>query len=149
MATVTRTARSSAPRDIVWEVLSRSADWADWSDVSASVREADGEGHPDGVGSIRQAWAAGLVKLREKVVTFEPETGTYEYVLLSGLPLKDYKSTVTLSDDGKGTKISWTSSAKPGLPLPLPGADQVNGVAMGLVIGRLVKALAAEADRRA
>ena len=47
MATITRTARIAAPRDVVWDTLTASADWADWTDLSSSVRERDGEGHPD------------------------------------------------------------------------------------------------------
>ena len=147
MATITRTARIAAPRDVVWDTLTASADWADWTDLSSSVRERDGEGHPDGVGAVRQIWAGGVAKDREEVVTFDADAGIYEYVLLSGLPIKDYRGRAELVADGDHTVVTWTSQGKP--PLPIPGADRVNGVAMGLVIGRLLSGLEAEAERRA
>lgn len=147
MATVTLTRTTSAPPDVVWEVLTRSADWAEWSDFTDSVREREGTDHPDGVGSVRTGWAAGLVPVREEVVTFEPDTHTYAYRLLSGLPVRDYRSTVTITAEDGGSVISWTASGKP--PLPLPLADQASGLAMRVVLGRLVGALAKEAHSRA
>lgn len=144
MASATVTVTSAAPPDVVWDVLTRSADWDTWSDLSNSVREQEGTGHPDGVGSIRSAWAAGLVQVREEVITFDPERHVYAYTLLSGLPVRDYTSTVTLSPDGDGTRITWEPDGRP--PLPLPGADRILGLALRGAMWRTATALARHAE---
>ncbi|CAN5175782.1 hypothetical protein BH23ACT9_BH23ACT9_35230 [soil metagenome] len=82
---------------------------------------AEGEGHPDGVGSVREVWTAGLVPTRERVVTFDPDRGDYEYVMTAGPPLRDYRGRVRLTEDGEGTAVHWTATFRP--PLQLPGAD--------------------------
>ena len=145
MATATVTVTSAALPDVVWDVLTRSADWDQWSDLTNSVRERDGQDHPDGVGSIRTAWGAGLVQIREEVITFDPERHVYAYKLLSGLPIRDYTSTVTLEATGNGTTITWVPEGR--APLPLPGADQVVGLGMKLAMARTAGALARQAER--
>ena len=146
MADITLTASTSAPPAVVWEVLTRSADWADWADFSNSIRERDGVDHPDGVGSIRKVWVAGLIPTREEVVTFDPDAGRYGYTLLSGPPVKDYQAAVSIDADGSGTRLTWNSTFRPALPLP--GADHLSGLGFKLILGRLLKALTAEAERR-
>lgn len=146
MASVTVTARAAATADVVWEVLTDSSGWADWSDFSDSVREREGLDDPDGVGSIRQAWTAGVMPAREEVVTFERDKGLYEYVILSGVPVRDYRGTVRLAEHNGTTTIDWTASFRPLLPVPLAGTALE--MVFRLVLGRTVRQLAGEAERR-
>lgn len=146
MADLTVTARSAAPRDVVWDVLVDSEGWAGWADFSDSVRTAEGRGHPDGVGAVREVWVGGVSRTRERVEVFDPEGGLYEYSLVGGPPLKDYRGRVRLADDGGGTRIEWRATFRP--PLPLPGADLATGTAFRLVLGRITRDLAREAERR-
>lgn len=139
-------AHADAPPEVVWDVLTRSADWADWSDFSDSVRERDGVGHPDGVGSVRAGWVAGLVAAREEVVTFDPDEWRYAYVAVSGVPLRDYRGTVTLAADGAGTRITWEATGRS--LLPIPGADLLNAALLRLVLGRQAGLLARAAERQ-
>lgn len=107
--TVTARSRSASPIEAVWERLADGATWKDWAWFPSSSLEREGVPAPDGVGAIRR-FGVGPIGSREEVVAFEPPTHL-AYVLLSGLPLRDYRSEVTLTptDDG-GTDIEWVSS---------------------------------------
>lgn len=146
MAQLDLHARISAPRAIVWEVLTDSDRWAEWADFTHSVRVSPGEEDLDGVGSVREVWTAGLIPTRERVEVFDPDRGRYEYTMLSGPPLKDCRATVTLADDGDGTTVGWTASFRP--VLPLPGADAVNAAVFRVILSRLLVALRRESERR-
>jgi hypothetical protein len=146
MADVSASARSAAPPQVVWDVLVDHDGWAGWTDVSDSVRIADGDGHPDGVGSVREVWFLSAIPLRETVVTFDPEGYEYAYAMDRVAVAKDYVGRVQLDADGDGTRIRWSVTARP--LLPLPGADQLNAGILRLVCGRLASGLAREAARR-
>jgi hypothetical protein len=102
---VTAYARSAAPPEDVWRDLVDATAWSRWSRIPHAVREREGVPAPDGVGSIRALGVGGRGS-REEVVVFEPP-GHFAYVLLSGLPLEEYRADVTLSADGDGTLITW------------------------------------------
>jgi hypothetical protein len=54
--------------------------------------------------------------MTERVTALEPEE-RFAYELLSGLPVKNYRGVVTLSDaDGGGTDIHWRSQFNPPWP---------------------------------
>ena len=44
--------------------------------------------------------------LRERVNVFEPPV-RFGYTVLSGMPVKDYQATITLTESGEGTEIVW------------------------------------------
>ena len=50
------------------------------------------------------------------VVRYDEPTH-YSYVLLSGLPVKDYRGDVTLEPVDGGTRITWRSTFQPKVPL--------------------------------
>ena len=148
MARIELTARADAPRDVVWEVLTASDDWADWAgEITHSVRVSEGEGHPDGVGAVRELWAAGVLPLRERVEAFDPDSGRYGYSLFAVPPVKDYLADVHLTGDGDATTIRWAVEVRS--ILPVPGASQLLAAGVKLVIGRLLSALVTESERRA
>jgi hypothetical protein len=77
--------------------------------------------------------------MHERVTAMEPEE-RFEYDLLSGLPIKNYHSVVTLSDaDGGGTDIRWASAFNP----PFPGSGFLWRGAMLKVITDVSERLAA------
>jgi uncharacterized protein YndB with AHSA1/START domain len=116
--TVVATRHSTAPIEAVWSLVSQADRWREWASFTVSKLERAGAPVPDGVGAIRN-FGFPVFTSREEVVAFEPPTHL-GYTLLSGLPLRDYRSDVTLtpSPDG-GTDIEWRSSFGP--PWPASG----------------------------
>lgn len=105
-------ADSSAPIDTVWQLVSTVSLWPTWSRHKLARLEREGAPSPDGVGAIRVLGVnpdkPGRVN-REEVVTFDPPTH-FGYALLSGLPVSDYRSDVTLASlPGGGARITWES----------------------------------------
>ena len=107
---VEATVRSAAPRDVVWAVIADGRSWHEWGRWQKTELEREGDPPPDGVGAIRRNVRRPVV-VREEVERWEPPS-RFGYKLLSGLPLRDYHSVVTLSVSGaKGdcTNIHWES----------------------------------------
>jgi uncharacterized protein YndB with AHSA1/START domain len=116
--TVVATRHSTAPIESVWPLVAEAARWRDWASFTVSRRERDGAPDPDGVGAIRN-FGFPVFTSREEVVAFEPPAHL-GYTLLSGLPLREYRSDVTLTPAaGGGTDIEWRSSFRP--PWPASG----------------------------
>ncbi|HMC38471.1 MAG TPA: SRPBCC family protein [Acidimicrobiales bacterium] len=105
-------ADTPAPIESVWHLLSAVETWPTWSRHKLARLERDGRPTPDGVGAIRVLGVnpAKPAKCnREEVVTFDAPTH-FGYKLLSGQPLDDYHSEVTLLPrPGGGTHITWES----------------------------------------
>jgi hypothetical protein len=105
-------AESAAPIETVWQLLTTVGTWPTWSRHKLARLERDGSPTPEGVGAIR---ILGLNPAkptkcnREEVVAFDAPTH-FGYTLLSGQPLDDYRSDVTLAArPGGGTRITWES----------------------------------------
>ena len=103
--------RSAAPPEVVWRLLVDATAWSRWSRIPNAEREREGTPPPDGVGSIRRLGPPGFAS-REEVVAFEP-VRHFAYILLSGLPVRDYRADVELSPDGDGTLITWRARVTP------------------------------------
>ena len=113
---VVATAQSSAPRDVVWNVIAEVQYYSDWGIWSRAELEREGAPDRQGVGAIRKLTKSPVVS-REEVIEFEPGERLV-YRLLSGLPVSDYIGAVSLSDDQGGTRITWRSqwtSRAPGM----------------------------------
>lgn len=99
----------SAPIDRVWSILADARSYRDWGVMSVSTLEREGSPEPDGVGAIRNL-GTGAVMSREEVVVFDPPHHL-GYVLLSGLPIENYRADVWLSELGVDrTRIVWSGS---------------------------------------
>lgn len=111
--TVVAVRHSSAPVEAVWSLLGTTSTWKDWGWFTVAELEREGEPAPDGVGAIKKLGlrAGGS---REEIVAYDPPTHL-AYRLLSGLPVRDYRSDVTLTPtpDG-GTSIEWRSTFRGG-----------------------------------
>lgn len=104
-----------APRDVVWRVMTDHVRYARWGRAGRVSMERVGDPDPDGVGAIR-VFHAGRSKVREEVVESEPPSRMV-YVLASGLPVRDYRSEMQLSQDGDITVLEWSSSFHARIPL--------------------------------
>jgi hypothetical protein len=98
-------ARSAASPEAVWRLLVDATAWKEWSRIPQAEREREGVPAPDGIGSIRRL-GLGRMGSREEVVAFEPPQH-FAYILLSGLPVREYRADVVLNPDGDGTLITW------------------------------------------
>jgi uncharacterized protein YndB with AHSA1/START domain len=141
---VEATARSKAPREVVWRVLADARAWSAWGDWQTTELEREGDPPPDGVGAIRR-FTRRPVTTREEVVLFDPPS-RLAYTLLSGIPVRDYRAEVTLSDaGGGGTNIHWESR----FDAKVHAMDPVMRRLVGTVIADIAQKVAAEADRQA
>jgi uncharacterized protein YndB with AHSA1/START domain len=142
---VTRVA--SAPREKVWDLVSTASSWKDWAGVMRSSLEREGDPAPDGVGAIRHL---GLPVLgsREEVVEWEPPSHL-GYVILSGLPVKNYRADIRLEEvapsDGSPvtTLIEWSGTFDP----KVPGTGPLLKAALRRIISRFAARAASHAAR--
>jgi hypothetical protein len=137
---IEHTARSRAPRSIVWQVLSDLRGWHTWGPWTET--EIDGDLRT--MVSERKRLTGRPYVMHERVTALEPEE-RFSYDLLDGLPIRNYHADVTLSDAGGGTDIRWASRFDP--PWPIFGGLWRG--AMLKVIRDVSERAAAEADRRA
>lgn len=115
--TVSHTCRSAAPPPVVFALLADSSTYPTWSQVDRYRMERPGFSAPHGVGEIRVLSSSWGIDVREEVVELV-ENRSMAYILLSGLPMHNYRGETVLKPlaDG-GTEICWTSTfaTRPGL----------------------------------
>lgn len=136
-------ATSPASPEAVWALLADATTWPEWSDFEeATIEQPDADGG-QGVGS-RRRFKVGRTRSREEIVAFEPPRHV-AYVLLSGLPVRDYRGDVVLTGTGNGgTDIHWHSEFRP----RIPGTGAFVVKKLGAFIQTLADALATAATRR-
>jgi Polyketide cyclase / dehydrase and lipid transport len=113
MKAIEAVATTSGSRAAVWDLLADAEKWAQWG--SWSKVEVEGGG-PQRPGAVRV-----LVKrpyrLRERVTDWVPGERT-GYELLDGMPVRGYRSTVTLEEAPTGgTVVRWRSTYEHAGPL--------------------------------
>jgi hypothetical protein len=102
-------ATSWATPAAVFSLLKNSDTWPRWSMFKSAELEQPGRDEPYGVGSIR-VFSTLVTRAREQVVELIADC-QLSYVLLSGLPFRNYRAEVRLtSPGGSGTRIDWTAS---------------------------------------
>lgn len=79
-------------------------------------RLRDGEGHPDGVGSLRQLKVGPLPPFEETVTVFEPPS-LIEYRICRGSPLRNHHGIIRFTPQGTGTRLDYTITFDPLIPL--------------------------------
>jgi hypothetical protein len=110
---VEHTAHSAAPRSEVWAKLADLETWHEWGPWKKTTLD----GGIRTMVSERTRLTGKPYVMTERVTALEPEE-RFEYDLLSGLPIKNYHSIVTLTDaSGGGTDIHWHSTFKSPWPL--------------------------------
>lgn len=100
---------SSAPIEIVFEVIADAPGWSRWNrSIGRALWETEGDPAPWGVGAVRALGAKSGPLSKERIIEFEPPRHQ-AYVIVSGpMPVKGYRADVRLTPtaDG-GTQISW------------------------------------------
>ncbi len=111
---VEATAWSAAPPAVVYGLLVDGLTWPAWSGHDAAEVIEEGEGDGDGVGAVR-VLHRGRTRSTERIVELVPGR-RLGYVLLSGLPLRDYRANVDLTPERDGTAIRWWSDFRGKVP---------------------------------
>lgn len=137
---VEATGWSPAPPSAVYRLLVDVASWPSWSGHKTAELVERGEGDGDGVGAVRILRRGG-VSSREQIVELVPDR-RLGYILLSGLPLRDYRANVDLTPERGGTAIRWYSDFE----AKLPGTGWLFRVALGRFMATAVESLAARAE---
>ncbi len=135
-------AHSRARRDVVWRILADGGSWSRWGPWTKSELEREGSPPPGGVGAIKRLVRRPMT-IREEVTEFEPQS-RYGYRLLSGLPARDYRAQVTLSDAADGTEIHWHSE----FDARFPGTGALVRRSLQTAVTDVASRLAREAERR-
>jgi hypothetical protein len=132
-------ARSRAPAAVIWPLVAEATRWKEWSWMTSTTLEREGDPAPDGVGALRR-FAVGPGGSQEEVVAWEPPHHL-GYVAVRGLPVRSYRADVHLDDDGAGTVVTWRCAL---VPL-VPGT----GAALAFALTRMVRGFALRVCRYA
>jgi hypothetical protein len=148
VAVVEASAHSKAPRGSVWAVVADLKGWKDWGPWEATDVLEEGSPDPNGEGAVRlmrssQRSMGRKPTLRERVNVFEPPM-RFGYTLISGVPLKDYQATITLTEAGEGTEIVWRLEFEG----KFPGAARITRSALEPFLRDVTGRIAREAERR-
>ena len=137
---VEATGWSPAPPSAVYRLLVDVSSWPSWSGHKTTELVERGEGDGDGVGAVRILRRGG-VSSREQIVELVPDR-RLGYILLAGLPLRDYRANVDLTPERGGTAIRWYSDFE----AKLPGTGWLFRLALGRFMATAVESLAARAE---
>ena len=133
-------ATSQAPAEVVWPLIGEAARWKEWSFLTRSGLDREGEPAPDGVGAIRRFTTLGMGS-REEVVAWEPPHHL-GYVILSGFPVRNYRGDVVLTADGGRTTLTWSSS----FDTKIPGTGRLMHEVLFFIIRRFAAGVVRAAD---
>ena len=78
-------------------------------------RLRDGEGHPDGVGSVRLNQVLPLPAFEETITAFTP-CSLIEYRITRGSLLRDHHGIIRFTPQGTGTRLDYTVTFSPKVP---------------------------------
>jgi hypothetical protein len=101
-------APSTAPPDAVFAIVAKGARWPACTPIGSFELESPGAGAAEGPGAIR-VFRTGPVKSREQIVESNAPR-RLAYVLVSGMPLRDYRADIELEPVGDGTLLHWRAS---------------------------------------
>jgi uncharacterized protein YndB with AHSA1/START domain len=111
LITVRATRHSRASASAIFELLDDAQHWPRWAVVQSVSFDAPGDADRREVGA-RRTFHTGPFHVYEEIVVREPDR-RIEYILLRGMPMKDYRGRVELTPVADGTRIDWTSSFRP------------------------------------
>jgi uncharacterized protein YndB with AHSA1/START domain len=139
----TQVSHARAPIEKVWPLVGEAHRWKDWSFLTRSDLEREGDPAPDGVGAVRRFTSLG-VGSREEVLEWQPPHHL-RYTLISGFPVRDYRADVDLTPDPGGTTLTWSVRFNP----RLAGTGAVLWVVLRLLIFGFARGACRFADRQA
>jgi uncharacterized protein YndB with AHSA1/START domain len=133
-------ARTEASASTVFALLKDGSTWPRWTMFSAFHLERPGYDEPSGIGAVR-VFTTPFTKAREEIVELVPNR-RLSYLLLSGLPLQNYRAEVDLEPLGGGaTMIVWRATFE----TKYPGTGWFWRWLLGRVIKRVAEDLASAA----
>ncbi len=143
------TVTTSADPATVYALLRDGASWPSWSPIGSFELERPAADEPEGLGAVRifrTPRPIGQSESHEQIVELIPDR-RFSYVLVSGLPIRDYRADVDLTptDDG-GTSIRWHSTFSGGR---MPGSGPLFQRMLGKFVARVAQGLAARASQDA
>jgi hypothetical protein len=96
---------SSAPPEVVYDLLRDGATWPVWSPIGSFRLEREGRDGGESLGAIR-VFRTATVSSREEIVGYEPGR-SFSYSALSGMPIRSHRADVELTGRDGGTAITW------------------------------------------
>jgi hypothetical protein len=136
---IEKTATSTASPSAVFARLIDAASWPEWSG-HRSGRVLTAVDSPGGVGEVREFRIGRKVNVERVVESNGPRR--FSYVLVSGLPLRDYRADVDIEPIAGGTRITWHSE--------FYGSNALTGMiyrkGLGRFIAKIVQSLAAHVE---
>jgi uncharacterized protein YndB with AHSA1/START domain len=138
---VDESARSSAPPEAVWRLVADPLTWSDWGPWSEAEVLREGTPPPGGLHTVKRLKTFPST-VTEEVTIFEPPA-RLGYELRSGLPLKGYQASITLTPANGGTDIRWHAEFEP----KLPGTGGLYRRVLSRFTADTVKRLARAAER--
>jgi uncharacterized protein YndB with AHSA1/START domain len=103
----------------VWALISDATRYPQWGPWSAADYRSPGDTSPHGPGAVYWLRSAHHAYLRypvtvEKILEAE-EDRRLVYMIVGGLPLRNYRAEVTLTPAADGTRIRWSATWDPTL----------------------------------
>ena len=132
---------SAATPETVYALLADGATWPEWSGIDSFELRQEGDTGGESLNAVR-VFRTGRVTSIERLVELVPAR-RLSYILLSGLPLRDYRADIDLLPGDGGTLIRWHST----FVARRPGTGWLYRQALGKFIRRTVRGLAEHAAR--
>lgn len=137
------TVETSARPEDVFPLLLEGSTWPAWSPLDSFELEREAPGGGEGVDAIR-VFHTGRHVSRERVAEIVDDR-RFSYVLLSGLPIRDYRADVDLAPTPSGgTSIRWHST----FVAKVPGTGGIIRRRLGAFIEQCARGLARYAAAR-
>lgn len=140
---ISETAHSKADAATVFAILKDAPNWPCWSMFDAVEFDRPGREEPHGVGAIR-TFLTRISRATEEVVELVPDR-RLSYVLLEGLPLRDYRAVVEIEPEAAGARVTWSCVFYP----KHPGSGWFWSMAMRQTLKSMSSKLAAAAQTAA
>lgn len=107
---------TTAPPAVVFARVVDGALWPSLSPLESFSLEREGEPRRtgEGIGAVRR-FTSGRIVTREQVVERE-ENRRFAYIMLGGMPIRDYRAEIDLEPEGNGTTLRWRSTFSPIVP---------------------------------
>ena len=97
-----------APAVAVWRLVSDATSYPEWGPWSDAGYYRHGANVPGGTGAVRW-FRHGRATTVEEVIAAEPGT-RLSYIVIGGIPVRNYRADVTLSPVADGTQVRWQAS---------------------------------------
>ncbi|MBV8985917.1 MAG: SRPBCC family protein [Acidimicrobiia bacterium] len=130
---------SPAAPETVYALLADGATWPTWSGIGSFELREEGDTGGESLNAVR-AFHTGRSTSIERLVELVPGR-RLSYILLEGLPLRDYRADVDLTPKDGGTAIRWHST----FTAKRPGTGWLYRLVLGRFIRGCVRGLAEHA----